>query len=128
MTQSTANSSSSAPLKIESNGVNAVSHTDRYGDASGLFPIWFSWNVSILGLTYGIYVYSLGLSVWQSISAGIIGYLVSSFLVGILAVGGPRTGLPTLTQTRFVLGITATKYRPYLLISLTWAGKSRLLH
>lgn len=109
MTQSTANSSSSAPLKIESNGVNAVSHTDRYGDASGLFPIWFSWNVSILGLTYGIYVYSLGLSVWQSISAGIIGYLVSSFLVGILAVGGPRTGLPTLTQTRFCFGYHGNK-------------------
>jgi len=29
---------------------------------------------------------------------------VSCALVGILAVGGPRTGLPTLVQTRFAFG------------------------
>lgn len=71
-------------LKVESNGVNYVPESERYGHASGLFPVWFSWNVSILGITYGIYVYSLGLSVWQAISAGIIGYLLSFFLVGFL--------------------------------------------
>ncbi|MCS3433209.1 cytosine permease [Klebsiella sp. BIGb0407] len=97
-------------LKVESNGVNAVPESERYGHASGLFPVWFSWNVSILGITYGIYVYSLGLSVWQAISAGIIGYLLSCFLVGILAVGGPRTGLPTLTQTRFCFGYHGNKF------------------
>lgn len=102
--------SESSTMKVESNGVNAVSESERYGKASGLFPIWFSWNVSILGITYGIYVYSLGLSVWQSISAGIIGYLISCFLVGILAVGGPRTGLPTLTQTRFCFGYHGNKF------------------
>ncbi|CAG9297830.1 purine-cytosine permease family protein [Celerinatantimonas diazotrophica] len=111
MTQSqSAPNSTSGAIKVESNGVNAVSEADRYGKPSGLFPIWFSWNVSILGLTYGIYVYSLGLSVWQSISAGILGYLISSFLVGILAVGGPRTGLPTLTQTRFCFGYHGNKF------------------
>ncbi len=100
----------SAAIKVEANGVNAVTDAERYGTAAGLFPIWFSWNVSILGITYGIYVYSLGLSVWQAVSAGIIGYLVSSFLVGILAVGGPRTGLPTLTQTRFCFGYHGNKF------------------
>lgn len=96
-------------MKVESNGVNAVTDAERYGRPSGLFPIWFSWNVSILGITYGIYVYSLGLSVWQAISAGILGYMISSFLVGILAVGGPRTGLPTLVQTRFCFGYHGNK-------------------
>ncbi len=110
MTQSVQNTSPGGAIKVESNGVNAVSSAERYGSAAGLFPIWFSWNVSILGLTYGIYVYSLGLSVFQAISAGIIGYLVSSFLVGILAVGGPRTGLPTLTQTRFCFGYHGNKF------------------
>lgn len=100
----------SSAIKVESNGVNAVPQSERYGKASGLFPIWFSWNVSILGITYGIYVYSLGLSVWQAISAGIIGYLISSFLVGILATGGPKTGLPTLTQTRFCFGYHGNKF------------------
>ncbi len=106
----TTNNTAPGSIKVESNGVNAVPDAERYGTSSGLFPVWFSWNVSILGITYGIYVYSLGLSVWHSISAGIIGYLLSSFLVGILAVGGPRTGLPTLTQTRFCFGYHGNKF------------------
>lgn len=95
--------------KIETNGVNPVTEQERYGTPAGLFPIWFSWNVSILGITYGIYVYSLGLNAWQSITSGILGYIVSSLLVGILATGGPKTGLPTLTQTRFAFGYHGNK-------------------
>ncbi|MCI1680707.1 MAG: cytosine permease [Ewingella americana] len=109
MTNST-HSPAPSGLKVESNGVNAVPESERYGNPSGLFPIWFSWNVSILGIAYGVYVYSLGLSLWQAISAGIIGYLLSCILVGILAVGGPRTGLPTLTQTRFCFGYHGNKF------------------
>lgn len=95
---------------IEKNGVNPVPDAERRGTPRGLFGIWFSWNISILGVSYGIYVFTLGLSVWQAIAAGIIGYVASSFLVGVLAVGGPRTGLPTLTQTRFAFGIHGNKF------------------
>lgn len=89
---------------VEANGVNPVPDQERYGKPAGLFPIWFSWNVSILGITYGIYVYSLGLTVWQAIAAGILGYIISSAIVGIIAAAAPKTGLPTLTQTRFAFG------------------------
>ena len=95
--------------KIEVNGVNPVSKEERYGTARGLFPIWFSWNISILGITYGIYVYSIGLSPIQAILAGVLGYCISCSLVGILAVGGTRTGLPTLVQTRFAFGYLGNK-------------------
>lgn len=95
--------------KVEVNGANPVKESERYGTARGLFPIWFSWNVSILGITYGIYVYSLGLSPMQAIVAGILGYFISCGLVGILAVGGTRTGLPTLVQTRFAFGYVGNK-------------------
>lgn len=67
--------------------------------------MWFAWNVSILGISYGIYVFGIGLNVVQTIVAGTVGYLISCGLVGVLAVGGPRTGLPTLVQTRFAFGI-----------------------
>ena len=42
------NSSASA---IEVNGVNPVPDSERYGTPAGLFPIWFSWNISIFGIT-----------------------------------------------------------------------------
>ncbi|MEV1176546.1 cytosine permease [Nonomuraea sp. NPDC049784] len=94
---------------VETNGVNPVPDDERRGSPRGLFAIWFAWNISILGISYGIYVFSLGLSVPQAIIAGTIGYLVSSAFVGILAVGGPRTGLPTLTQTRFAFGFVGNR-------------------
>lgn len=95
--------------KIETNGVNPVPDNERYGRPVDLFPIWFSWNISIFGITCGIYVFGLGLSVWQAMAAGVIGYFLSCSLVGIIAVGGVRTGLPTLVQSRFAFGYHANK-------------------
>ena len=95
--------------KIEVNGINPIPDSERYGKPSGLFPIWFSWNISIFGITCGIYVLSLGLSVWQAMVAGVLGYFLSCTLVGILAVGSVRTGLPTLAQSRFAFGYHGNK-------------------
>jgi NCS1 family nucleobase:cation symporter-1 len=97
-------------VSIERNGINPVPDAERRGTPRELFPIWFSWNVSILGISYGIYVFGVGLSVWQAILAGVLGYVISSVLVGVLAVGGPRTGLPTLTQTRYAFGFRGNKF------------------
>jgi purine-cytosine permease-like protein len=107
---------------VELNGVNPVPDAERRGQPRGLFAIWFSWNVSILGISYGIYVFGLGLSAWQAILAGLLGYVLSSALVGILAVGGPRTGLPTLTQTRFAFGFHGNKFPTFFgyLSNLGW--------
>lgn len=102
-------SDNSSASTIEVNGVNPVPDSERYGTPAGLFPIWFSWNISIFGITLGIYVLGLGLSVWQAMLAGVIGYFVSCALVGILAVGSVRTGLPTLVQSRFAFGYHGNK-------------------
>ena len=68
--------------KIETNGVNPVPDNERYGRPFDLFPVWFSWNISIFGITLGIYVFGLGLSVWQAMLAGVIGYFL------LLRLGG----------------------------------------
>lgn len=94
---------------IETNGVNPVPDSERYGRPFDLFPVWFSWNISIFGITLGIYVFGLGLSVWQAMLAGVIGYFLSCALVGILAVGSVRTGLPTLVQSRLAFGYHGNK-------------------
>lgn len=109
--------------KIETNGVNPVPDNERYGRPFDLFPVWFSWNISIFGITLGIYVFGLGLSVWQAMLAGVIGYFLSCALVGILAVGSVRTGLPTLVQSRLAFGYHGNKLPPSLATSPTWAGR-----
>lgn len=100
----------SSKIAVETNGVNPVVDAERRGTPKGLFVVWFSWNVSILGIGYGIFIVGLGLNAWQAILAGLIGYAVSTMLVGVLAVGGPRTGLPTLTHTRFSFGVQGNKF------------------
>ena len=55
--------------QIETNGVNPVPDSERYGKPADLFPIWFSWNISIFGITCGMYVFGLGLSVAQAMAA-----------------------------------------------------------
>lgn len=90
--------------KIETNGINPIPESERYGKPSGLFPIWFSWNISIFGITLGVYIYSLGLSVVQAIVAGVLGYILSCMLVGIIAVPSVRMGIPSLTVSRCTFG------------------------
>ena len=107
--------------KIETNGVNPVPDNERYGRPFALFPVWFSWNISIFGITLGIYVFGLGLSVWQAMLAGVIGYFLSCALVGILAVGA-RVFRP-LCSRAWHLVITAINSRPSLATSPTWAGR-----
>ena len=95
--------------KIETNGVHPVPNNERYGRPFDLFPVWFSWNFSIFGIPLGIYDFGLGLSVWPAMLAGVIGYFLSCALVGSLAVGSVRTGLPTLVQSRLAFGYHGNK-------------------
>ena len=71
-----------AAAAVEQNGVNPVPDGERHGTPRGLFAVWFSWNISILGVSYGIYVYGVGLSAWQAVVAGVLGYVLSAILVG----------------------------------------------
>lgn len=104
------NNSAAGAVKLETNGVNPVPDNERYGTPqSVLFPVWFSWNSSIVCVTYGIYIYACGLSFMQAIICGIIGYILSCAMVGVLSVGGARTGLPSLTQTRYVFGVNGNR-------------------
>ncbi|WP_419599467.1 cytosine permease, partial [Sutterella wadsworthensis] len=94
--------------KIETNGVNPVPDNERYGRPFDLFPVWFSWNISIFGITLGIYVFGLGLSVWQAMLAGVIGYflikldfamppIILGLVLGALAEKNARRGLDLLS-------------------------------
>lgn len=109
-------------IMIETNGANAVPDSERYGQPKDLFPIWFSWNISIFGITLGFYVYGLGLSPLQAMIAGVLGYIISCMFVGILAVGSVRTGLPTLVQSRIAFGYHGNKFPAFFgyLANMGW--------
>jgi len=61
-----------AALRVEGNGINVIGEGERKGSPRELFWPWFGANVSVLGLGYGAYVFSFGISFWQAIVVGLI--------------------------------------------------------
>ena len=92
-------------LGIEANGINVIDESERKGTPSQLFWPWAASNISILGMAWGAYVLSFGVSLWQGLVAGAAGVLGSFLLVGLVAIAGKRGSAPTLTLSRAAFGI-----------------------
>ena len=53
---------SSGALRIEENGINVITESERKGQPRELFWPWFGANVSVLGLGYGAFILDFGIS------------------------------------------------------------------
>lgn len=96
-----------APARaIEANGINVIDEGERKGTPRQLFWPWAASNLSVLGMAWGAYVLSFGVSLWQGVVAGLVGVIGSFLLVGLVAVAGKRGSAPTLTLSRAPFGIT----------------------
>lgn len=102
---------------VETRGIDAVPDEGRHGGVGQLFWMWFAANMGILGITLGaVLVTVLGLSVPQAMLAAALGSCVSFLAVGLLSLGGRRTGVPGLTLSRATFGIHGNR----LPTALTW--------
>src|ERR1700729_2977385 len=97
------------PLRIEANGINVITDTERKGQPRSLFWPWFAANVSVLGLSYGSFVLGFGISFWQAVVVGLIGIVVSFLLCGFIAVAGKRGSAPTMVLGRAAFGVRGNK-------------------
>ncbi|TMR11851.1 thiamine permease [Nonomuraea turkmeniaca] len=96
-------------MTVEQNGINAVPEAERRGRPSDLFWPWAASNLSLFGVAFGVYVVGLGLGVIPAVITGVIGYALSFLLVGLVAVGGARSGVPTMTLGRAPFGYQGNK-------------------
>jgi len=92
-------------LGVEANGINVIDESERHGRPFDLFWPWAASNISILGMAWGAYVLSFGISLWQGIVAGLVGAVGSFLLVGLAAIAGKRGSAPTLTLSRAPFGV-----------------------
>ena len=67
-------------LRVEENGINVISESERRGLTRELFWPWFGANVSVLGLSYGSYILGFGISFWQAVMVGAVGIVFSFWL------------------------------------------------
>ncbi|MEU1386106.1 MULTISPECIES: cytosine permease [unclassified Nonomuraea] len=96
-------------MAVERNGINAVPDSERHGRPSDLFWPWAGANLSLFGVAFGVYVVGLGLGVVPAVVTGAVGYALSFLLVGLVAVAGSRSGVPTMTLGRAPFGYQGNK-------------------
>src|SRR5688500_1258562 len=96
-------------MAVEQNGINAVPEGERRGRPRDLFWPWAGSNLSLFGVAFGVYIVGLQLGVVPAIVTGAIGYALSFLLVGLVAIGGARSGVPTMTLGRAPFGYHGNK-------------------
>ncbi|MFB4280952.1 cytosine permease [Nonomuraea sp. MTCD27] len=96
-------------MAVEQNGINAVPEGERRGRPRDLFWPWAGSNLSLFGVAFGVYIVGFKLGVVPAIIAGALGYALSFLLVGLVAIGGARSGVPTMTLGRAPFGYQGNK-------------------
>lgn len=81
--------------QIEQLGIEPVPADSRTGRGWHLFFGWFLPGLSVLYLGVGAALGRLGLSTLQVAGAALIGTIASMLLIGVLAAGSARSGVPT---------------------------------
>ncbi|MGW7019666.1 cytosine permease [Streptomyces decoyicus] len=94
---------------VERNGIHPVPDAERHGTPKSLLWPWAASGLSLLSIAYGVYLMGLGLSPWQTIVTGALGYVLSFLLVGLVSVAGARTGAPTMALGRAAFGTQGNK-------------------
>lgn len=113
-------------MKIELNGTNVISESERRGKASSLFWPWCGANVSLLALSYGSFFLGFGISFWQVVIAAIIGTTLSFLLVGFSSLAGKKSSAPTMVVSRAAFGVKGNVV-PGILSYLIFVGWETVL-
>ena len=113
-------------MRLELNGTNVISESERHGKASSLFWPWCGANVSLLALSYGAFFLAFGISFKQTIFAAIIGTVLSFLLVGVSSLAGKKSNAPTMVLSRAAFGVNGNLI-PGLLSYLIFVGWETVL-
>ena len=95
-------------LSIEGHGMEPIPASARYGSVARVFTVWFTPNLVPAAFFIGTLV-TLGflkLGFVTSLLAIVVGNVLGSAVVGVLATMGPRTGMAQLPAARLPFGKT----------------------
>jgi NCS1 family nucleobase:cation symporter-1 len=93
-------------LSIEGHGMELIPASARYGSVARVFTVWFTPNLVPAAFFLGTLAAAsfIGLGFWTSIAAIVVGNIVGSILVGLLATMGPKTGMAQMPLARLAYG------------------------
>lgn len=92
-------------LEVEPTGIETVAPAQRHGSARDLFGLWFSANAEIATWMVGVFITSLyGTDLRAAVAGIVVGNLLGFALLGVLAICGPRYGVPQMVAARLAFG------------------------
>ena len=111
-----------AGIGIEFHGLDVIPTAERTRKPSALFWPWFGANVNVLGLSFGAFLLSFGISFWQGLFVGVVGGIVSFVFVGLVAIGSKRSSAPTMIVSRTIFGINGNRLVSFLswMLAVGW--------
>jgi NCS1 family nucleobase:cation symporter-1 len=89
----------------ETHGIDFVPLSERYGTPLRLFTLWFSSNLTILGVALGAISVVAGLGLRWAILALALGNIVGTFVMAAHSAQGPQLGVPQMIQSRAQFGV-----------------------
>ena len=99
-TMSVATVPEAAPAGLEVHSIDYIPQRERHGNVRDQFTLWFQGNVVLATLAVGFIGISLGLSLFWTLVAIILGEVFGTFFMAFHSVQGPRMGIPQLLQSR----------------------------
>lgn len=95
------------PIKykgVEVRSIDWVPEQERHGKLWHQLPLWFLGDFQYFTIAIGFVGPSLGLSLWWTILASVIGICVGTAFMAFHGSQGPKLGLPQMIQSRAQFG------------------------
>ncbi|AOH53536.1 sulfonate ABC transporter substrate-binding protein [Peribacillus muralis] len=108
-------------MKVEERSIEYIPANERHGKAKDLFPIWFGANMNITTLVSGSLPIVLGLNLFWSVTAIILGSLIGAIFMASHSVQGPKLGIPQMIQSRAQFGVIGAII-PLFLVMFIYLG------
>lgn len=105
--------------------ITPVERINRRFSLMTLFAIWFGAGISIAEFWAGALL-TPALSLWAAIGVVIFGHIIGNAVMGLIALEGEETGLPTMVLSRAALGIKGSAL-PSLLNYLQLIGWTAIM-
>ncbi|MHB1235436.1 MAG: purine-cytosine permease family protein [Microbacteriaceae bacterium] len=101
---STTDESANRESAIEQHSIDYIPSSERHGKVWHQGPFWFTGNFVLPTLVTGFVGPAMGLGVWFSVLAVLLGACFGTFFMAFHANQGPRMGLPQMIQSRAQFG------------------------
>lgn len=108
-------------MQVEKRSIDFIPASERHGQPGSLFFIWFGANMNITTIASGVLPVVMGLNLFWSALAIVVGSLLGAIFMASHSAQGPKLGIPQMIQSRAQFGVLGAVL-PLLFVMLIYLG------